>query len=254
MQNERTRRFLRIYRIIHSISLILCGGCLIAGCLSIYSSGDHPYSREIVAATFSKIALPVYLCLALTLGNILLTLLFPASTEKRSYAKNLSSLRTRLCAVKDLSADALISEYIRRQRRNRKIIDIAEGFLLCIISGIFLTYALNSGHFHDSDINGSMIHAMYRLIPCLLAAFATAVIAGKLREGTLKKEITLLKQLPKTDSPVPAIHSHGSAVKIVQLTVFVLSIGLVIFGACTGGIADVIAKAVNICTECIGLG
>jgi len=34
----------------------------------------------------------------------------------------------------------------------------------------------------------------------------------------------------------------------------IVAVGLMILGIATGGLADVLAKAINICTECIGLG
>ena len=40
----------------------------------------------------------------------------------------------------------------------------------------------------------------------------------------------------------------------VLLVILVLAVGLLILGYCTGGTADVLTKAINICTECVGLG
>ena len=39
-----------------------------------------------------------------------------------------------------------------------------------------------------------------------------------------------------------------------RLTILVLAVTFIIIGAFNGGMADVLRKAVNICTECIGLG
>ncbi|MBQ8683609.1 MAG: thioredoxin [Clostridia bacterium] len=36
--------------------------------------------------------------------------------------------------------------------------------------------------------------------------------------------------------------------------VLAVGLALLVYGFATGGIADVLTKAVNICTECIGLG
>ncbi|MBQ9859332.1 MAG: thioredoxin [Clostridia bacterium] len=40
----------------------------------------------------------------------------------------------------------------------------------------------------------------------------------------------------------------------VRLALLAVGLFLLIYGFATGGIADVLTKAVNICTECIGLG
>lgn len=87
MNNESMVRIHRIYNIVFSIVLVIAGICLIAGCLSIYFSGDQPFSRESVAATFSGIALPVYLAIAMTVINIVWGILSPIDTKKKPIQK-----------------------------------------------------------------------------------------------------------------------------------------------------------------------
>ncbi|MBE6563056.1 MAG: thioredoxin [Ruminococcaceae bacterium] len=41
---------------------------------------------------------------------------------------------------------------------------------------------------------------------------------------------------------------------MVKLAILILAAAALIYGAIAGGTADVLTKAVNICTECIGLG
>ena len=40
----------------------------------------------------------------------------------------------------------------------------------------------------------------------------------------------------------------------VRLAVFLIALACLIVGALSGGFQDALAKAVNICAECIGLG
>ena len=82
MTKETTARFKRTYDILFSIVLVIAGICLIAGVLCIYFSGDQPFSREVVAATFSQIAFPVYLCMAMTLINIIWEIIAPSDAKK----------------------------------------------------------------------------------------------------------------------------------------------------------------------------
>ena len=44
------------------------------------------------------------------------------------------------------------------------------------------------------------------------------------------------------------------AVNIARYVIACISVVLIILGILNGGMADVLAKAVKICTECIGLG
>lgn len=132
-----------IYKILLSISIFLAGICLITGCIYIYVSGDG-YSRQIVSNTFSKINIPIYLCLLLIIGDIIWELLSPTRNKKQKIINN------------------------------------------------------------------------------------------------------------KSDDNIPSQSSKN--VKIIRLVILSSAIVILIFGFVTGGYADVLTKAINICTECIGLG
>ena len=82
MTKETMARLKRTYDILFSIVLVIAGLCFIAGVLCIYFSGDQPFSRESVAATFSQIAFPVYLCIAMTLINIIWEIIAPSDAVK----------------------------------------------------------------------------------------------------------------------------------------------------------------------------
>lgn len=252
---DHTARILRILRIIHSISIVVCGICLMCACVSIYRTGDSPYSREAVALAFSKIAVPVWLCIGLTLVNVVLAFFFPHETQKTQRSQDLQATLTRLRNTQNLAADPDIAARVQAEHTVHRRLSFLRRGTLAILSLCFLIYALNADHFHNSDINGSMVKAMYRLVPCLLLAFSVTAATLYHQEKSMTAEIELLKQLPKSDTPVPpkAVRSEKK-IAVLRLGFVVAAIGLIILGAATGGIADVLAKAINICTECIGLG
>ncbi len=82
MTKETLARIKRTYDVLFSIVLVIAGICLIAGVLTIYFSGDQPFSRESVAATFSGISFPVYLCMTMTLINIIWEVISPTDEKK----------------------------------------------------------------------------------------------------------------------------------------------------------------------------
>ena len=86
MTKENMARLHRTYNVLFSIVLVIAGICLMAGVLCIYFSGDQPFSRESVAATFSQIAFPVYLCIAMAVINIIWEIISPTD-EKKSTPK-----------------------------------------------------------------------------------------------------------------------------------------------------------------------
>jgi len=49
-------------------------------------------------------------------------------------------------------------------------------------------------------------------------------------------------------------HVSPKRVPALRIAVGALAVGLIALGAANGGMRDVLVKAINICTECIGLG
>ncbi len=259
MTKENIIRVHRIYSILLSISIMLAGICLIAGCLTIYFTGERTYSREIVAETFDKIAIPVYICLILTIGGFIWELIQPSKAPINKNMKPYAFLLTRLYAKKDLSKcddELLIS--INKERKSRKLHTIIRTILLCISSIAFLSYALNGNHFHQSEINSSMIRAMWILLPCMAVPFAYALFTAYYNNKSLQREIELVKQAPTLSEAQTNKNASKNTTKkrenILRFALLFVGIAVLIYGFVSGGTVDVLTKAINICTECIGLG
>ena len=254
MTKETIRRVRSASGAVLSASLVISGICLMVQCRRIYSIGVHPFSREVVAAYFSPIALPIYITLALIAASFLLDLLLPKEDKKSPVAKQEYLLLKRLRKKKDVSScDDALRSAIEAQRKSRanghRIRNVI--FLLC--AAVFLPYGLNSANFHQTEINFSMINAMLVLVPCLAAAFIAALWTAKRDQASIRKEIELLKQAPAAPA-APAVADSGKKEALLRRAVLVIGIVLLVFGFLTGGTADVLTKAVNICTECVGLG
>ena len=259
MKNNYIMRIRRIYDVVLSVSIILAGICLIAGCLTIYFTGERTYSREIVAETFSSIAIPVYICLALTILSFVLELICPSEIQKQKPQKPYANILERILAKKEMDGcDQTLLQSINKERKSRKLHIIIRTVLLCISSIAFLSYALNGNNFHQSEINTSMIHAMWVMIPCLIVPFGYAIFTVYYNDKSLQREIELVKQVPSTESrkDKSEISANSSEKKenILRYALLVVGIGILVYGFVSGGTVDVLTKAINICTECIGLG
>ena len=254
MNSERTQKLRRIYGILLSCVIILAGICLMVACVGIYRSGDEPFSRESVAAAFSPISIPVYLCLAMVLAGFVLKAILPVPAVKAAAAKQLSVTWKRLHARADLEncnsavKSAIVAE---QKRRNKQRIICA--IVFAASSLVFLIYALDASHFHPSEINDSMVQAMWILIPCVIVSFAACLITVSIRNKSLQREIELLKQCPKLSAAKPEA-VKPDVTKKIRTALLIVAAALAVFGFVAGGTADVLTKAVNICTECIGLG
>lgn len=254
MTSEKPSKLLRLYGIFLSCVIVLAGICLMVACVRIYLSGDEPFSREAVAAAFSSIQIPVYLCLAAVAGGLLWKLIAPLPAEKAVPVRQLSVVRDRLLEKADLNTcdsacrDGILTEQKRRTRHARICAAV-----LTIAAAVFLSYALDGSHFHTSEINTSMIRAMCVLLPCLIVSFAACICTAADQKKSLQREIELLKQCPKLPAAKPETAKTDHTAKL-RCALLLVALGLAVFGFLSGGTADVLTKAVNICTECIGLG
>lgn len=250
------KRIHLIYSIVLSILLAVAGVCLITACLGIYLSGDRAFTRESVAAAFSGIAVPVYLCLALVFGGFILDGFFPAETKKQPPEKQYHAILKQLYSKMDTSSP---DPAIRMQQKARKTHKFISLLLLVAGSIVFLSYGANSANFDQQDITGSMIRSMYWFIPCLAIPFAYGVFTAYFEKASLKKEIELVKQAiangaqtAQTVKKQPA--DHTKLLLGIRLALLGLAVAILVYGFFTGGTNDVLTKAINICTECVGLG
>ncbi len=228
--------------------LVISGICLIRGCLGIYRAGS--FSPQAVAEAFSPIAPVVFLSLGLVAVSFLVRLLLPPKKEKAAPAPVEMRLARQLqrCDLSD--CDPGLAKQIQAQQHKRRQIILARSVLMLLLSLVFLHYALNPDNFHQSQINASMVDAMRVLLPCLLSALAASLVAGFFTRRTMEAELTLCKQAPSRK----AVPAAGAKRNNVRSVVLVLALALLVYGYFTGGTADVLTKAVNICTECVGLG
>ncbi len=256
--NETTARRIRlIYGAVLGVSLVYAGICLMVACWGIYTSGGaQTYTPEKVAAAFAPIALPVYLSLVLALGGFILDLALPETAGGLKIEKNRALIRSRLLAGADLdSAEPALRASIEAEPRARKCHAVVSAVLLAVGTAAFLCYALDGSNLSSQDITGSIVRAMYRLIPCMLLPFAYSIFAAYHSRRSLDREIALLKQVKKAAAPAPLpAKPADSWVPAVRCGLLAVGAFLLIYGFFTGGWADVMTKAVNICTECVGLG
>ncbi len=254
------KRIHLIYSIVLGVMLVVSGLCLITACIGIYNAGDRPFSREAVAAAFSGIAIPVYLCLALVAGGIILDGFFPVPRKNAAPDKQYPVILARLHSKLDMGAcnDAACSA-IEAQQKNRRLHKWISLILLVLGSVIFLLYGMNSHNFDQTDITGSMISAMYLFLPCLAVPFGYAVFCAYFTRRSLQKEIALVKAAiaegaQTSAKPQAQAKSRGRLLLALRYSLLAVGIAILIYGFFAGGTNDVLTKAINICTECVGLG
>ena len=263
MTQEMKKRIHAIYGIVLSVVTVFAGICFIAACLNIYRSGiandaAQIYTRQIVAESFRKIATPVYACLVLVIGGMVLDLALPIEKKKQKPEKNLALIHSRLLEKTDLDAcNNTIRSTIRKGEQVRKNCVISCTILLLGSFILFLIYACNPSNW-ETNSTPSMVSAMGKMFSCLTVPFLVTVVATYLCRRSMEQDIQLLRNASaayprKAEKDAPKVRSNRAA-NIARIAIVAVGILLVVLGACNEGTADILTKAVNICTECVGLG
>lgn len=258
MKKETIKYIRLIYGIVLGVMTVVAGICLIAACIGIYrSGGEQIYTAEKVTLAFSEISGPVYWCLAMIVLGFILDFALPNTDKKRKPEKNYAAILERLLAKRDLDTCAdETKQAIGKERALRRRDSIVCLVLLAVCSAGFLIYGVNPANFHQSEINGSMVKAVAILFGCLAVPFGFSIFAAYRSKASLKREIELVKTIPAgekkvSSSPAPAANRGLMVARCVVLSAAIV---LVVYGFFAGGTADVLTKAINICTECVGLG
>lgn len=258
-----------LYSIVTTLFLLATAAAFILSCLNIYDSGSGSYTADIVTKSFSRIASLVYLCLAFVIGGFLLDLIAPFEGKKNS-AKADAALTYRHVAARasKYAADDDLAVLIKKERRLRSIHTAALICVTVICAAVFLAYAADVDNFPRDSVNDAMIGAMAVLVPSLIIPFIYALILSMICKKSMLRETELLRSVIKDGVPavceekvsdvtklVLYVKEHKkSLVFVVRCVIFGLGVLFLVLGIFGGGFEDVLAKAKNICTECIGLG
>lgn len=270
---EKTVRAVRFwYGIFLSVFTVVVGVLFLAGVADIYfnPADGQIFTREIVWEHLFPVLIPFCLWIVAVIAGFVLSVVMPYEPKRKrkpdaavAYAK----LKKRIPAGE---GDAYLENYqrVRRAEVTRFAVWCASA-LVCLVGAIYsLVYLFDSSHFSTTDYNGEVLTAAKHVQPCIAAAFASLIAAAVTERITAKQALPYVKKLVaaggaplKTRECVFAARcasvyakQEGKIVLGVRIAVGLLAIVFVALGIVNGGAGDVLVKAINICTECIGLG
>lgn len=265
---ERNKERIRfVLGVITSVMTVAAGVLFIISCYSIYKSGDAPFTRESISEAFSKIAIPVYVSICFIVLGICFGVIFPKEEEK------LKGKRTDLIVMKKLYAKAdlggfntEIGERVKKEEKFRRILVYVNAALLILSTTLPLIYLLNPDNFpavsgeYNAEIKRGMLVCLLCLTPLFIYEFYYVIAYGR----SVKREIELLRRAPisvegksvdKTDKVRDFVNNNKHSLVLgVRIALIGCAAVFIILGISNGGMSDVLNKAINICTECIGLG
>ena len=132
-------------------------------------------------------------------------------------------------------------------------------FALCMVP-VFI-YIINGDHFPNGNLEPVFLSLIGHVLPWTALSITVLMISAVLQEKSMQREIEVAKEqlrLEKDEGGSLEINkkekkTHGG-IQVLRVALLVLAFMLIVAGTFNGSARDVFGKAVNICTECVGLG
>ena len=261
MSDKMKNRIHLIYHILVSIMLVIAGLCMMVACVDIYRSGDRPFSRQAVATAFSKIAIPVYFTLGLVVCGFLLEAFAPRQKKRKPMEKQYAVILEKLSGKLELSlCMPEVQEAILMERKSRRLHRSATLALLIAGSMLFLSYGMDPANFPLEGATEAITKSMYLLLAAMAVPCCFGIFAAYREKKSLQREIELTRAavnagaVRSSQSSLATVSEEAYRIQLLQLLILAVAVGCIFYGAMSGGTDRVLTKAINICTECVGLG
>ena len=266
---EQTKRTVSFwYSVFLSVFTIALGIAFLASVSDIYFSakeGEQIFTRENVTAQLLPCFITLIVWIVAVIAGFVLSVLLPSKERKKRSAAPETIYRKLLTRIPKGEGEELRCglERVKKTERIRVIVWCVAG-AVCVAAGVIvLAYAFNPKHFTaEVDFNTDVLNMAKWVLPCTAISFLCCIAAAIVERETAKRTLPVVKKLiaagatPKVMAEYDAATAKRDKYVLlgVRIAVAALAVALIIWGIFNGGANDVFIKAINICTECIGLG
>ena len=258
---------IKILSVATAVAIVITAIALAVACIHLYKTGgSDPYTRE-RAGEYLTVLLPFTLtCLALVVALGVVSVIFGVEDKKRA---NKISAVTMLKITKSKLGSTEISEGARaasqKEQKMRKVWFSILAAAVLLLSAAVLIFALadTNSYTIENCTDKAAYVAIIASVAFVLAG-ALAYVCMTLADASYKRELEIMRAelaAAKTagkaiaeDSDADLEKRCGHYVYILRGAILVAAVVFIILGITNGSMNDVLGKAVQICTECIGLG
>lgn len=236
------------------IAALLCWQCI-----DIYLTGNSAanlddagvhispvYSAADVGARLKSLAAPLGACVLVIASALAVQAAQPAVKEKTALTAE-NRLRLMKKRIGEMPEAAAKEEKLRRRTW------VWTGAALLVCAALCLTYLLDGENFASWDLEKVMGGMLLHVAPWVVLGLAVAYAASVICARSMARECEALKGRPAAPAAQKPEGRQGH-VGIVRAVLLAAAIVFIVLGVMNGGMYDVLVKAINICTECIGLG
>lgn len=274
MFKEKTGRSVRLYYgIFLGVFTVAVGALFVWQLFAIFNSSSapvlnrKPFSREAVIEALSKIDLFFWLWIGFVVVGFVLWEVFPVKERPRKICPDLQYARLKERLPQNVAA-GLECEYNRIRQTERLALGVKIGGY--VLSGVCalatVIYLCIPSNFPNENVTLEVLAMAKTVLPVLAAAAVLSGIGAALVKFSVQKSLPDLQKATKGVKPSDAVKPQSLPEKIekffddrrvilaIRIALAVLAFAFIIWGALNGSARTVFIKAINICTECIGLG
>ena len=256
-------------------ALILATGvALMVNCLAIDQSGQASFTQESIGMGLRRVVPLIVACAIGLLAEALCALIVSfkgenGTADERSRVKAVRFPSVQLKKqIRHLNMDAIPSEFrqkMNHERALRRRLSMGTAVLSVGFALPAVIWCMDVSRFSVDYLNRDVMAAAMVILGCAVLGLAVWFTAKLLRDASILRELALIKTVKALSDRESLLMAEGHEKKaffdrsnrrlwVLRGGIAVAAILLIILGVCNGGMADVLGKAIRICTECIGLG
>jgi hypothetical protein len=261
MSKEKIRLLHIIYAILLGLLAAALGICFILGCLRIYGSGSRPFSREVIAAEFSRFALLAYAFLGLTVAGFVLNLVLPLERGKEKARPDQNHRLSRLVQTADFESFPSEVSFSIKKERVRRVLLISVASLLYLAAFVASSVFILTGGSSENVITQMLMLVATLAVPFFFSVFVTYFCQKSVKNeaaairSALAEDPSLKLGEPKLGTLRAFFKNNGKRIALaVRLTLIAAGIVLTVAGIGTGGIEELLGNAIKLCKSCVGIG
>ncbi len=145
------------------------------------------------------------------------------------------------------------TDEIRKVKKQRTGVWCGAAILCLICGGMAGRFLLDWSNFASRDLEVVVRQMAIETFPWIGLAFILLMAAEQWNFRLLMKELELRRSAQKR-KPDAAAPEKTTGRNVIRVIIAAAAVVLIALGVMNGGMFDVLVKAINICTECIGLG